>query len=49
MQKMGNPNFQKAMGMKSDQKAVRITRNDPTASESGFATEDYHRIPAFVL
>ncbi|KAK1600806.1 hypothetical protein QYE76_048216 [Lolium multiflorum] len=34
-QKMENPDLRKAMGMKSDQKGVRIRRIEPTASESG--------------
>ena len=33
-QKMENPDLRKAMGMKSDQKGVRIRRIEPTASES---------------
>ena len=32
---MENPDLRKAMGMKSDQKGVRIRRIEPTASESG--------------
>ncbi|KAL6861312.1 hypothetical protein ACP4OV_017012 [Aristida adscensionis] len=34
-QKMENPDLRKAMGMKSDQKGVRIRRVEPTAPESG--------------
>ncbi|XP_044962407.1 protease Do-like 9 [Hordeum vulgare subsp. vulgare] len=34
-QKMENPDLRKAMGMKSDQKGVRIRRIEPTAPESG--------------
>uniref|UniRef100_A0ACD5ZRG7 Uncharacterized protein n=1 Tax=Avena sativa TaxID=4498 RepID=A0ACD5ZRG7_AVESA len=34
-QKMENPDLRKAMGMKPDQKGVRIRRIEPTASESG--------------
>ena len=33
-QKMENPDMRMAMGMKSDQKGVRIRRLDPTAPES---------------
>lgn len=33
-QKMENPDFRKAMGMKPDQKGVRIRRLDPTSPES---------------
>ncbi|KAG8094203.1 hypothetical protein GUJ93_ZPchr0012g18789 [Zizania palustris] len=35
-QKMENPDLRKAMGMKPDQKGVRIRRLEPTAPESGF-------------
>ncbi|WVZ81835.1 hypothetical protein U9M48_029168 [Paspalum notatum var. saurae] len=35
-QKMENPDLRKAMGMKSDQKGVRVRRVEPTAPESGF-------------
>ncbi|CAL5052079.1 unnamed protein product [Urochloa decumbens] len=34
-QKMENPDLRKAMGMKSDQKGVRVRRVEPTAPESG--------------
>ncbi|RLM56053.1 protease Do-like 9 [Panicum miliaceum] len=34
-QKMENPDLRKAMGMKSDQKGVRVRRVEPTALESG--------------
>ncbi|GJN00216.1 hypothetical protein PR202_ga17630 [Eleusine coracana subsp. coracana] len=34
-QKMENPDLRKAMGMKADQKGVRIRRVEPTAPESG--------------
>ncbi|MBA0639363.1 hypothetical protein Goklo_022401 [Gossypium klotzschianum] len=34
-QKMENPDLRKAMGMKPEQKGVRIRRVDPTAPESG--------------
>ncbi|KQK18825.1 protease Do-like 9 isoform X2 [Brachypodium distachyon] len=34
-QKMENPDLRKAMGMKTDQKGVRIRRIEPTAPESG--------------
>ncbi|GMI76586.1 degradation of periplasmic proteins 9, DegP protease 9 [Hibiscus trionum] len=34
-QKMENPDLRKAMGMKPDQKGVRIRRVDPTSPESG--------------
>ncbi|KAJ3694931.1 hypothetical protein LUZ60_000308 [Juncus effusus] len=34
-QKMENPDLRKAMGMKPDQKGVRIRRVEPTAPESG--------------
>lgn len=34
-QKMENPDLRKAMGMKHEQKGVRIRRVDPTAPESG--------------
>ncbi|XP_062233212.1 protease Do-like 9 [Phragmites australis] len=34
-QKMENPDLCKAMGMKSDQKGVRVRRVEPTAPESG--------------
>uniref|UniRef100_A0A0D9WNN6 Uncharacterized protein n=1 Tax=Leersia perrieri TaxID=77586 RepID=A0A0D9WNN6_9ORYZ len=34
-QKIENPDLRKAMGMKSDQKGVRIRRVEPTAPESG--------------
>lgn len=33
-QKMENPDLRKSMGMRSDQKGVRIRRIDPTAPES---------------
>lgn len=32
---MENPDLRKAMGMKSDQKGVRVRRVEPTAPESG--------------
>jgi hypothetical protein len=34
-QKMENPDLRRAMGMKADQKGVRIRRVEPTAPESG--------------
>lgn len=34
-QKMENPDLRKAMGMKPDQKGVRVRRVEPTAPESG--------------
>lgn len=34
-QKMENPDLRKAMGMKANQKGVRIRRIEPTAPESG--------------
>ncbi|KQK01963.1 protease Do-like 9 isoform X2 [Brachypodium distachyon] len=35
-QKMENPDLRKAMGMKPDQKGVRVRRVEPTAPESGY-------------
>lgn len=38
-QKMENPDLRKAMGMRSDQKGIRVTRVEPTSPGSGCLKE----------